>query len=183
MYSAHVHTKILFIIALQACATPIINADIGSILLPRTNPCEPGGTPILYNSYGTDQCPAKNGPVQADGSCPMTPYGGQDCQAYCEVRQSFFYDEEVPVVNNPYCHGPLTCTVTTSQSWTWTYSGTVVGGIDFDVLNIGVTGGLSYASAQTQLQSTSIDLNSTSCGYFTFLPILHESWCVMYLAA
>ncbi|KAL9125960.1 MAG: hypothetical protein Q9217_004904, partial [Psora testacea] len=137
------------------------------------NPCQPGGRPILYaKEYGTDSCPPKY-TLNPDGTCPMNT--ADDCEVYCEIRQRFFYDQEQPV-NNGYCHGPLTCTVTTAQTRTWTKSGTGNIGVSLlKVLNIGITGGLSFAEANMVLTSTSINLNDTSCGYFTFLPQLHES--------
>ena len=87
----------------------------------------------------------------------------------------FTYDQEKPVVNNPYCHGPLTCTISESKAFTYTYTGT------FNLawtkaFTAGVTGGFNYAEATTQLQSTSVNLKAGECGYFTFLPELHDSW-------
>ncbi len=166
----HIFTSLSTVLVVQA--VPLSTPNIGSHLYPRANPCEPGGTPILYQDYYGDMCPPKNS-MNSDGSCP-TP-ADQNCVAYCEVRQSFSYDQEKPVVNNPYCHGPLTCTVTDSKTFTYTYSGSVNAAWT-KAFTLGVTGGFSYASATTNLQSTSVNLKAGECGYFTFLPELHNSW-------
>lgn len=175
--SSSMNFKVTFqLLALLSSPSRIIGSPLVS-LFPRTDPCSPGGTPILYQNYSTVQCPPAY-VLLADGSCPVNFNGlGTSCISYCEVWQYFTYDEEKPVVNNPYCYGPLTCTVTTSKAFTYTYNV----GISISVglsqaLTAGITGGLSYASATTQLQSTSVNLAEGQCGYFTFLPILHTSW-------
>ncbi|KAL9138585.1 MAG: hypothetical protein Q9175_000213 [Cornicularia normoerica] len=64
-----------------------------------------------------------------------------------------------------------------SQAITYTYQGG--GSLSLaltDALTLGIMGGLSYESAITQLQSTSIILPASSCGHFTFLPQFHTSW-------
>lgn len=170
--------NIFFPILSLLCSCPLTTSSPLSNLSPRTNPCSPGGTPILYQPYWTDQCPPKNS-LLPGGSCPVGFSAfSASCVSYCEIQQRFTYDEEKPVVNNPYCHGPLTCTVSTSQAFTYTLS--VTGKIiDVDwtkALSSGITGGLSYASATTQLQSTSVNLAEGQCGYFTFLPELRTSW-------
>ena len=150
-------------------ASPLQATNLNS----RTaSPCAPGGTPILYKEYGGDLCPAKN-IMNSDGSCPTR--GDQSCGSYCEIRQEFTYDQEKPVVKNPYCHGPLTCTITESKAFTYTYSGTVNAAWT-KLFTLGMTGGFSYADATTVLQSTSVNLKAGECGYFTFLPQLHHSW-------
>ncbi len=158
-------------------ASPLTTPNIGSHLYPRTNPCQPGGTPILYQFYYANLCPPSI-TMNADGSCPVSEdFASFSCVGYCEVRQYFFYDQEQPVIDNPYCHGPLTCTVSMSQAFTYTYqSGGSISLKILDALTLGITGGLNYASAKTQLQSTSINLPAGQCGYFTFLPELHTSW-------
>ena len=158
-------------------ASPLTTPNIGSHLSPRTNPCEPGGTPILYQEYHRNLCPPRI-VMNADGSCPMSvDFASSTCIGYCEVRQYFFYDQEQPVTDNPYCHGPLTCTVSTSQAFTYRFqSGGSISLKLANALTAGITGGLNYESATTQLQSTSITLPAGSCGYFTFLPELRTSW-------
>lgn len=160
---------------LMVQAFPLSTPNIGSHLYPRANPCEPGGTPILYQEYHTDLCPPRNSMV-SDGSCPIAPEQGCG-PLYCEVRQSFYYAQEKPVVNNPYCHGPLTCTVTEMKAFTYTYTGSFNAAWT-KAFTLGVTGGFSYADTTTNLQSTSVNLKAGECGYFTFLPELHSSWYV-----
>lgn len=158
-------------------ASPLSTPNIGSHLHPRSNPCQPGSTPILYQEYHADQCPPALTMI-ADGSCPVDSGSfSQGCDTYCEVRQIFTYDEEKPVVDNPYCHGPLTCTISSSKAFTYTYTASFNTAWT-KAFTAGITGGFSYASTQTQLQSTSVNLAENSCGYFTFLPLLHNSWYV-----
>ena len=144
-------------------------------LVRRANPCEPGGTPILYTKeYHAEDCPPKH-VMNSDGSCQMDIQ--ENCDTFCEVRTNFFYDQEVPVGKDPYCHGPFTCTLSESDAKTYTYSGSgTIGGTIAKALNLGVTGGFNYASAKTQLRSTSVNLNQGQCGYFSFLPELKETW-------
>lgn len=74
------------------------------------------------------------------------------CYTYCEIYQYFQYDVEQPVIANPACHGPLTCTVTDSMAFTYTYSGSFNIGLGSDLTKVfvaGVTGGFRYASAKT----------------------------------
>ena len=142
----------------------------------RANPCEPGGTPILYKEYGGDSCPPAIS-MDGSGNCPADPK--KKCISYCEVRQEFTYDIEKPV-DNGYCHGPLTCTVGSNKATTYTYSGSI-NNKWLDAFGFGITGGYSSGVATTDLRSTSVKLDEGQCGYFTFLPILHHSWYVAIL--
>ena len=142
-------------------------------LLKRDTPCDPGNVPILYTKeYTTADCPPKY-TMKPDGTCPVSVDDG--CTSYCEVRQNFYYGEEVPL-DNGFCHGPLTCSIADSKtkSYTWNGGGNVGGSIA-KILNIGVTGGYSQATTNTQTKTTSIPLKQGQCGYFTYLPILHDS--------
>ena len=146
-----------------------------SSLHKRASPCEPGGTPIVNKDYFADLCPPAIS-MNGDGTCPVD--GGSfanGCDSYCEVKQTFFYDQEKPVVNNPYCHGPNTCTITTTKAFTYTYSASFNTAWT-KAFTAGITGGFSYADTTTQLQSVSVNLAEGQCGYFTFLPLLHNSW-------
>ncbi len=158
-------------------ANPLMTRDIGAHLYPRANPCEPGGTPILYKEYHSDLCPPKfRLKPPPDNSCPLEwQTFAEGCTTYCEIRQWFSYGQEVPVVNNPYCHGPLTCKVSSSKATTYTWSAHVNAGW-MKAFVAGITGGYSSADTITTLQSTLIDLKRGECGYFTFLPTLHNSW-------
>lgn len=160
-------------------ASPVLSTpNVGSHLYPRADPCDPGGTPILYKDYfytpGVSCPPALV--LNADGSCPVG-YGSflKGCNAYCQVKTTFTYDEERPVVNNNYCHGPTTCTITQSKAFTYTYSFNYNPGWA-NAFIAGITGGFTYAATTTQLQSVSVKLDEGQCGYFTFLPTLRTSW-------
>ena len=168
-------------------ASPMTSDDKSFILTrdaPPT-PCSPGGQPILYKNYSdTGLCgPAKHlSGLDKDGSiiCPgkFDITGAATCNTWCEVYQEFIYDVEQPVKNNPYCHGPMTCTVSDSQAFTYTYSGQINVGLGSAIkaLSGGVTGGFSLAVADTQLVSKSVTLKQGECGYMTFIPELHLSW-------
>lgn len=147
-------------------------------------PCSPGGLPILYKDY-YNQPKGLCGPPKVDlglddNGNVICPGNFQNhCYTYCENYQYFQYDTEVPVLANPYCHGPMTCTVTDIQAVTWTYTGTFNAGLGSDLAKViaaGISIGVSYASAKTQMVAKAVPLNATTCGYMTFLPELHYSW-------
>lgn len=148
-------------------------------LIPRAGtPCDRDGTPILYQDYGVDKCPGKY-QLNPDGrTCPMNLE--DDCEVFCQTNVRFFYDQEQPAwlhgQGGSHCYGPMTCLISSSQTWTWTYSGSgTVTGTIAKVIQIGGTGGLSYASATTLLSQNSVTLKDNECGYFTFLPLLQET--------
>jgi hypothetical protein len=152
-------------------ASPVSSPDLLPHLYPRAGPCSPGGTPILYKEYHADLCPPTNS-MDSDGLCPAT--FANYCKAYCEVRTTFTYGVEQPL-DNPYCHGPLTCSVGTNKATTYTWTGSVNPSW-LDALGLGITGGYSSATMTTDVRSTSVNLGDGQCGYFSFLPILHDSW-------
>ena len=152
-------------------ATPLSIPNVFRHFYPRADPCSPGGTPILYKEYGADLCPPPN-TMDSHGDCPAT--FKNNCKAYCEVRTTFAYGVEQPL-DNPYCHGPLTCTVGTNKATAYTWSGSVNPSW-LDALGIGITGGYSSQTTTTDVRSTSVNLADGQCGYFTFLPILRDSW-------
>ncbi len=110
--------------------------------------------------------------MAGDGSCPAQ--FKKNCIAYCEVRTTFAYGVEQPL-DHPYCHGPATCTVGTNKASAYTWSGSV-NNAWLDALGFGITGGYSSRTTTTDVRSTSVKLDQGKCGYFTFLPILRESW-------
>ncbi len=178
----------LFSPSLVVSANPVSSPNPNLNLFERqATPCQAGGQPILYHNY-------ENAPQGLCGP-PKTALGLDDnnnivcsgnyndhCYTYCEIYQYFQYDVKEPVLANPYCHGPLTYTVTDSMAFTDTYSDSFNVGLGSDltkVLSARVTGGFSYASAKTQLVAKSVALTNGQCGYMTFLPELHYSWYVM----
>ena len=154
-------------------ATPLSAPENHAHLYPRTTPCDPAGTPQLYQDYYRDACPPALR-LNPDGTCPVDggSYAG-GCNSYCETKQSFTYDEEKPVVDNPYCHGPLTCTISTSKAFTYTYTASFNTAWT-KAFTAGITGGFSYEDATAQLQATVVALKEGQCGYFTFLPLLQN---------
>ncbi|MDI1490506.1 MAG: hypothetical protein OHK93_001710 [Ramalina farinacea] len=138
----------------------------------------PAALPILYHPYGTDVCP----PIihlNADGTCPST-FSGYDihlCTSFCQLSTTFTYITESPFTENPFCHGPQSCTITNTVTTTVTWSANA--GIKIDPpklygVQFGVTGGFSYASARAtaEARSFSVKLDQNQCGYFTFIPII-----------
>ncbi|KAL8939977.1 MAG: hypothetical protein Q9216_003054 [Gyalolechia sp. 2 TL-2023] len=163
-----------------ACTTTCLPSILPKIqLVPRAGtPCDRDGTPILYQDYGVDKCPGKY-QLNPDGkTCPMNLE--DDCEVFCQTNVRFFYDQEQPAwlhgQGGSHCFGPMTCTISSSETWTWTYSGSgTVTGTIAKVITIGGTGELSYASATTLLNSEAVTLKDNECGYFTFLPLLQET--------
>ncbi|KAL8808229.1 MAG: hypothetical protein Q9182_000293, partial [Xanthomendoza sp. 2 TL-2023] len=59
------------------------NVSPGKQLFPRANPCERGGTPVLYQDYGPDVCPGKY-QLNPDGkTCPMNLE--DNCEVFCQT--------------------------------------------------------------------------------------------------
>ena len=176
MLPAYVHRGFAFLgAAALVSASPLTNLELARrSLLPRTNPCESGGNPILYDKeYHADLCPPAL-VMNPDGSCP-TQF--QDCTSYCEVRQTFTYAQEIPL-DQPYCHGPLTCSISSNKATSYTFTGSISAPNWLKALGIGITGGYSTSTTTTDVRTTSVNLAQGQCGYFTFLPILHDSWYV-----
>lgn len=157
--------------------SPLTNLELArrSLLTERgNNPCQPDGNPILYDKqYGPDLCPPAL-TLNGDGSCPVN---FDHCASYCETRQNFYYREEVPL-DQPYCHGPLTCSISSSKATSYTYTGTIAAPQWFSALYAGITGGYGVSVTTTDVRTTSVSLQPNQCGYFTFLPIMHDSWSV-----
>ena len=169
--SFKMHTSLLPFVTLlsQVHAIP-------ALLVPRDDPCTKGGNPILYKTYGTDQCPPIN-TVDASGDCPV-PGGTANCASFCQQTTTYQYVQEVPV-GGGVCHGPLTCAVSAADTKTWTWNGGgSIGGTLLEVLNIGVTGGFSVSGANTQTTTKTIALQQGQCGYMTFLPTTKTTWFV-----
>lgn len=145
--------------------SPLSTPKVLPHLYPRADPCSPGGTPILYQEYHADLCPPTN-TMDSNGDCTAT--FANYCQAYCEVRTTFTYGVEQPL-GNLYCHGPLTCSVGSTYIWTGSVNPNWL-----SALGLGITGG--YSSTTTDVRMTSVNLPDGQWGYFTFLPILHDSW-------
>lgn len=80
----------------------------------------PGDTPIIYTKKNEAVNEPPKSMLKSDDSC-LIKHKGRDSN--CKVRTNFFQAREVPLGNNLYCHGPLTSTMQTSKTVTWTYNG------------------------------------------------------------
>ena len=94
---------------------------------------------------------------------------------------TFQYGREQPFPNNPYCHGGITCTITETQTASWTTQLNINPAVKGDVMSIGTTGSLSYGSSWAQARAYSVNPGKDPegnpiCGYFTFLPITKGVW-------
>ncbi|PKS11137.1 hypothetical protein jhhlp_002898 [Lomentospora prolificans] len=147
----------------------------------KRNPCDGvDASPELYHEYRTDVCPPRNR-LDSDGSCPFED--GIDgpslkdlrCAKYCEIRTNFFWGREQPFANT-YCHGPLSCTITETKTRTvtWNVGGSLSTKVH-DALTLGISGSYSQAEADAWARAFSIKLEEGQCGYFTFVPIIHDS--------
>ena len=139
-------------------ASPLSSFDVLPHLYPRTGLCSPGCTPILHKEYHADLCP----PANSMGSTGIGPATfANNCKAYCEVRTTFTYGVEQPL-DNPYCHGPLTCSVGTNKATTYNWTGSVNPSW-LSALGLGITGGYSSATMTTDVRSTSVNLGEGQC--------------------
>ncbi|KAI0803524.1 hypothetical protein GGR55DRAFT_700080 [Xylaria sp. FL0064] len=158
----------VFFLSTLANATPLVRRD----------PCDGvNASPVLYHEYHEDACPAihKFDP-EKPGQCEGADDWQNVCRTFCQVRTEFVYGQESPFVGT-YCHGPFTCSISTSDTTTITYMGNIdVNGELFNALKFGVTGGYSQASAQAVARSFSLQLDQGQCGYFTFVPV-KKTYC------
>ena len=140
----------------------------------RRNPCDGlNASPILYHQYDTGDCPPRY-TLKEDGTCPYQNNLENDCAAFCEIRTNFQYSREQPFANT-YCHGPMTCTVTSTHTRTVTWSSTLTPKF-IEGMNIGVSGGYNDQTADAVARAFQVKLEIGECGYFTFVPITKTSW-------
>ena len=162
------------VVALFGLMSVVVSNPLESTKLVPRNPCDGiNAEPALYHQYGTDVCPPKYS-LKDDGSCPYMNHIENDCAAFCEIRTQFQYGQEQPFANT-YCHGPLTCSITSTHtrtvSWTVTITPKFLEGI-----KIGTSGGYSETTADAVARAFSVKLDEGSCGYFTFVPITKTAW-------
>ena len=148
-------------------------------------------------------CPYKN-KLDADGSCAShfnadTP--SDFCVAYCEVKNSYFYGQEIPFNEFSSCRANEPCTFTSTDALTITQTYTFNTGIslkkrdqdqelndtlvkrDDDLLGglkIGFNAGASYSWSTATTTSTGLALSRptdkmANCGYWTFVPYFWTS--------
>lgn len=149
-------------------------------------------------------CPEKH-TLDSKGHCsaylPGTPDSKGKCLAYCEVRLTMFYGQEVPF-EDAACQAESSCSISPSQSITVTntYSFNVGASISqrdlsdplyarddsslLSSLKASFDAGASYSWSESVTYSTSQgfteNLNTTSCGYWTFVPYVMEQVITLY---
>lgn len=70
-------------------------------------------SPLLYHQYGEESCPARYHHQSNGLDCEwrVVPGDFYSCDSFCQIRTSFSYAMESPILSNPYCFGPVTCSV------------------------------------------------------------------------
>ncbi|CAI6334418.1 unnamed protein product [Periconia digitata] len=145
-------------------------------VLSKRDPCDGvNATPVLYHKYGTDKCPPKF-KVDSRGKCYLNPndhWPWQSCTQFCQQETEFKYTQEKPFTN-AYCHGPQTCTISS------TTTRTITANLNFnakfvEAYGIGITGGFSESKATASARAFSVKLEQGDCGYFTFVPVMKRT--------
>jgi hypothetical protein len=151
-------------------------------LTPRDNgACYPQNMPIGQADYN---CPKKT-TLDSSGHCskpiPNVP-GSAGCTAYCEIRVTAEYGQEVPIMDGS-CQSGTTCSVSEGQSVTITNGYSInlgiTGGAGSDLsktltasFNIGASYSWSKSVGYTTTETFSKTLDDKTCGYWTFIPYL-----------
>ncbi|KAH7084167.1 hypothetical protein FB567DRAFT_580786 [Paraphoma chrysanthemicola] len=155
-----------------------------SLDIAKRNPCDGvNAEPVLYHDYKGDVCPPPF-TFTSPGQCQMKRYKPKGnifqhlyCGGYCEENVRFFYGREVMFLASPYCHGPMTCTITDTETTAWAFS------ISFpqfsakltEIFTAGITGSISSTTSTAKAIAKAVKLEQNECGYFTWIPILRES--------
>lgn len=164
-----------FIFILQF-ATFVSTKPVDSVRIASRNPCDGvNASPVLYHQYDNTNCPPRYS-LKPDGTCPYMNHIVNDCAAFCEIRTYFQYGTEQPFANT-YCHGPFTCTITSTHTRSVTWSTNVTPKF-LDGLKVGISGGYSTNTADATARAFSVKLEEGDCGYFTFIPIVKSTWYV-----
>jgi hypothetical protein len=100
----------IFLLILFFFSAQLTSADVNYV-------CDwKDGEPVLYHEYHTDVCPAPNS-LLPDGRCePRIIKEGSpgNCDSFCQMRTNFYYGPEIPL-QDAYCHGPGSCTVSSNR--------------------------------------------------------------------
>ncbi|TVY31265.1 hypothetical protein LOCC1_G008877 [Lachnellula occidentalis] len=138
----------------------------------KRDPCDGvNAEPVLYHEYGTDKCPPKY-KLEHD-RCYHNPNTSWKCEQFCQLATTFVYGQEQPFAN-AYCHGPQTCTIssTETRTITWNFS---FNPKFLEAYQVGITGGFSVAKAEAFARAFSIKMENGQCGYFTFVPVIKKT--------
>ena len=176
----HSSLKYLSILASTAASVPFSSLE-------KRNVCDwKDAEPILYHQYENDVCPPHLQMKLPERVCPTEKqhtsfFGGNACAGYCEVRTNYFYGRESIFLANPYCHGfgqkGATCSISDTETTTAAINFNIPVAIKFaDALTAGISGGYTKTWSQAIAQTRSITLSEGECGYWTFLPIIKETW-------
>ena len=158
--------------SLMASASPVDHRKA----LTRRDACDGvDAMPILYHEYRSDKCKPKY-KISDDGVCRQCNFQENSCVAFCQVRTNFFYGQEQPFPNT-FCHGPQTCTITSTHTRTVGWSVNISPKVEA-ALKVGVSGSYTKSTADAVARSFSIKLDNKKCGYFTFVPVIKSTWYV-----
>jgi hypothetical protein len=154
-----------------------------------------GASPVLYHQYGEESCPPVHRHQGNGVDCEwrIVPGDNYKCDSFCQVRTTFFYTMETYIFTNPYCFGPVTCSVGPKDHTVYHGGDTIGTGIDPETLKDGVyilylilgssktnsclqiSGGWhGLRKGNTASPPLSITLKSNECGYFAFIPIVRD---------
>jgi hypothetical protein len=91
---------------------------------------------------------------------------------------TFTYSQEQPFYDT-WCNGPTTCTISNTKtvSYGFTVGGSLTGKFT-DAVSAGVSGGFTTTQTTAKAQSYSTKIDKGTCGYFTYVPVKKETWCV-----
>jgi hypothetical protein len=167
-------------------AIALVSSSPFNLTLTKRNVCDwKNAEPILYHEYNRDTCPPHYN-LDARGICFIQPEKatwskGPNCDAFCEIRTTYYYGTESLFLSNGYCHGPMTCTITDTTTTALAASVQIPSSGKGDVYSLGITGGLTYTWTDAHAEAKAVKLENGECGYFTFLPIFKSVWYVFTL--
>ncbi|EMR84678.1 hypothetical protein BcDW1_6662 [Botrytis cinerea BcDW1] len=128
-------------------------------------------------------CPKKN-TLDSKGYCskpiPNVP-GKEGCSAYCEIRLTLKYGQEMPM-SGASCGSGTECSISTTQTISYVNTFSInagIGGAVAKVLESAFDIGATYTFSKTLTYSDTVgskkDLGENECGYWTFIPYVLES--------
>ncbi|ORY02197.1 hypothetical protein BCR34DRAFT_493308, partial [Clohesyomyces aquaticus] len=108
--------------------------------------------------------------------------GGSGCTAYCELRLTKKFGQEVPVTSGT-CGEETDCSIAKGETVTYTSTYEINVGVSddslADILKASFTAGASWSFSKSISYSTTAarkkKLETNECGYWTFIPFIIES--------